>query len=397
MTRGAGAHTPALALKHFTSQALDFLQRYAGYKYQKGVISRPQEPAGFVSAFENFMFDKDPFYIIKPDGTSDLTPAQQEEAAAIFDNVFDGESYLNFKYKKAAEKIGEQMRAAGISAVGNKTNGDFEKAKLPSMSEVDKDFREKVRETFLKPQSAREEIDEQRREQIELKKKEREETRSSLEAPLAEKRADEADSKLPSPARYELADPRYVVVKGADDYFGGNQGWFSEDLIRNGGCGVTALNDTIKYLTLSNGIKDAKPIEINMSDYLKGYLDVRDDLNIHGKAGTFGFDLAFYMNEYFRENNMQYEAEWGVSENKELLPAIENMLDDDIPVILSVGPHIGYKQLEENATIPLYERDERGNYSAVSSVLGHYMTVTATYPATTEHGVMLKVSSWGFS
>ena len=69
--RGGGLNAPRLR-KSGENTTLPTTTTTTGYKpYSKA--KRP-DPAGFVSAFENFKFDKNPFFLVKPDGTSDLTP-----------------------------------------------------------------------------------------------------------------------------------------------------------------------------------------------------------------------------------------------------------------------------------------------------------------------------------
>ena len=134
--------------------------------YKPCSSAKRPDPAGFVSTLENFKIDKNPFFLVKPDGTSDLSPEQQEEAAAIFDDVFDGESYLNFKYKKAAERIGKQLLEGG--AMKGAVSGGVGVQRS------------------TKPQSVRDEIDEQRKEQIKQRNAER-------DMPEAIRRAEERD------------------------------------------------------------------------------------------------------------------------------------------------------------------------------------------------------------
>ena len=282
-------------------------------EYQKGVISRPQEPAGFVPAFENFMFDKDPFCLIKPDGMSDLSPEQQEEAAAIFNNVFDGESYQKYKEKQAAEKIGRQLlesgAVGGAAAIGDKAKGDNEKAKLPSISEIDKDFREKVREAFIKPQSAREEIDEQRREQLDRRRGEKEESVVELksELPMAERKADELDTKSYEERFRELINPKYISVVGMPETYGGSQMWFNK-FYQKYGCGVIAMNDVLMYLDRSTGKQSSKSIEVNVEDYMWSFIRSANSVNVHGPLAALGTDIAASMDIYFAINDMPYFA-----------------------------------------------------------------------------------------
>ena len=107
--------------------------------------------------------------------------------------MFDGESYLKYKEKQAAEKLAEQLSGAVKGAISGTAGekdaaDDGQKEKLAPISEIDNGFREKVKETFIKPRSAREEIEELKGEQAERRKVE-------PDVPKAVKRADESDNK----------------------------------------------------------------------------------------------------------------------------------------------------------------------------------------------------------
>ncbi|HHX61617.1 MAG TPA: hypothetical protein GX707_13050 [Epulopiscium sp.] len=123
-----------------------------------------------------------------------------------------------------------------------------------------------------------------------------------------------------------------------------------------------------------------------------------------------GPKMASSANNYFRHTNKKInkKATWqtGLSYDT-MLVRIQNMLENDIPVIFSVGPNT--PNLAGDVTINLYDQLKKGElgyddnsdlnqYEYNTRTNGHYMTITGLIidrNANSENRIMLCVSSWG--
>ncbi len=124
---------------------------------------------------------------------------------------------------------------------------------------------------------------------------------------------------------------------------------------------------------------------VGKQEYLDDIHVLAQDFRVRGKLGITGFGLARRMNRIFRRENLPYRSKWSIGK-KRLLRRLPEMLEADIPVLLSVGPGFFHK----DQTLPLYRRAEDGKYVKASSMRDHYVTVTGAV----EDGMLL-ISSWG--
>lgn len=89
---------------------------------------------------------------------------------------------------------------------------------------------------------------------------------------------------------------------------------------------------------------------------------------VYSGIGLNGFSMAAAFNRRARKRGWPWRARWAVPERK-LLETVKEMLDNDIPVILSVGP--GFRGDSEEGGVALYRDGTRTEVRARD----HYVTV----------------------
>lgn len=245
-------------------------------------------------------------------------------------------------------------------------------------------------------------------------------------------------------SRPELMSPNYVpVVKSSDTYYSGSQMWFpanrvfSKDyILHNYGCGTIATADLFLYLALQSSSYRSLETEIafrgsTLIHYENYEAYVRAINNQYTKTkrflAVFGTRIASVINDYSDSYGFGYRASWKIGLSYyDMLEMIEEMLFQDIPVILSIGPNTpklwGCKGvpfytireiafLEEKHQVesePSADKPEASETkaqdnnkkpyyykTAVPEVHGHYVTVTGVIKDDVTNRIMLKISSWG--
>jgi len=225
----------------------------------------------------------------------------------------------------------------------------------------------------------------------------------------------------------ELSNPNYVpVIKDTDTFYGGSQMWFptnhrySKDYILHSyGCGTIATADMFLYLALQNVTLQSPETEIALRgatevsyDNYDPYVRIINDNYTKTRRiiAVLGPTIASAINKYSSSYNFGYQAIWKWSLTYyDMYDIIEEMLQQDIPVILSIGPNTpnlwGKKGISfyERREIEYLENTELGSeilkpyyYKAVKQVInGHYVTVTALIKDDVTSRIMLRISSWG--
>lgn len=228
----------------------------------------------------------------------------------------------------------------------------------------------------------------------------------------------------------ELSNPKYVsVIKDSSISYGGSQMWFpktnwySKDYILHYyGCGTIATADMFLYLAMQNS--DMQSVltaavlnashQINYESYTPYVLSIHD---LYTKTKRFiavlGPKVATAINSYSDLNNLNLEASWKWKLTYyDMYDMIADMLEHDIPVILSIGPNtpnlfgkkgipfyekkeIDYQENPEDTNAP--KKDYKPYYYNVvhKEVNSHYITVTALIKDDVAGRIMLRISSWG--
>lgn len=238
----------------------------------------------------------------------------------------------------------------------------------------------------------------------------------------------------------ELSNPNYVpVIKDSKTFYGGSQMWFSADkwnstdyILHNYGCGTIATADMFLYLALQNEALKSPETEIAMKS---GSIQITyEDYDPYVRAinhaytkthrfiAVLGTRIASAVNTYSNFYGFGYQASWKFKLTYyDMLEMMEDMLSQDIPAILSIGPNT--PKLWGKKGIPFYEyreidyregstkssgSDQRpeGNVPsdvkkpyyykiAQQNVNSHYVTVTGIIKDEIAGRIMLRISSWG--
>lgn len=242
-----------------------------------------------------------------------------------------------------------------------------------------------------------------------------------------------------------LLSPNYVpVIKDFKTYYGGSQMWFPADhwssknyILHNYGCGTIATADLFLYLALQNEAMKSSETDIalngstqvNYENY-DSYVRVINDQYTKTQRfiAVLGTKIASAINSYSRDYGFGYRATWKLKLTYyDMLDIMEEMLSNDIPVILSIGPNtpnilgkkgISFYEIREieyhdiSDQNPDTEKALEDNKTTVSQnpggvkkpyyykvvqqdVNSHYVTVTGIIKDDVASRIMLRISSWG--
>lgn len=247
----------------------------------------------------------------------------------------------------------------------------------------------------------------------------------------------------------QLSAPDYIpIVKDMHISYGGNQMWFPDNkkysrdyILHHYGCGTIAAADLFLYLArqkkdLRTPLTDLalkKENEIVFTNYAAYVKMIHDQYTrTLPVLAVLGPSAAYAINSYSAYYGLGLRASWKWSLNYfDMYELIEEMLQKDIPVILSIGPNT--PKLWGKKGIPFYEfreieyLDEENNnrngqasssvvknstvqtntegtveitkpyyYKAVKhDINGHYVIVTGLIKDELTGRIMLRISSWG--
>lgn len=177
--------------------------------------------------------------------------------------------------------------------------------------------------------------------------------------------------------RFELKRPWPQMRAGYELSCGGDQNWFPDAIFRSCGCGVVACADVLLYL---RGIRS-----LTRQEYIDYVNSLRRRFPLIPYRGIDGVRLALGLNACFRREGLRLRAHWRLSGAK-YWDRLAEMLADDLPAIVSVGPN--FPRLWGKERLPLYRRTESG-FAPASGVKAHFLTVTAL------DDEWMRVSSWG--
>lgn len=176
--------------------------------------------------------------------------------------------------------------------------------------------------------------------------------------------------------------------------YGGNQQSADSSMIGKCGCGIIAATDTLLYLSRYH-LREPAPAFRGLEERFplpaRQYYDCiaamrRDYFPLIPHVGINGLMLMTGMEKFFRENAMPYRARWSVRRS-DMWKKMEQMLREDIPVIMSVGPN--FPVFWGNRRACLYRPQENGELKPSARIKAHYFTVTGM------DDKWLTVSSWG--
>ncbi len=187
----------------------------------------------------------------------------------------------------------------------------------------------------------------------------------------------------------------YISVQYQDGLsYGGSQRMSESKILKSSGCGVVAALDLLLYLTKSRSIHvDSKLKALSLFDAIpwKKYNHMlsrlcRSYFPVIPYHGMNGLGLMAGMQMFFLKNKMPYSCHWCISD-RDLWKKVYQMLDEDIPVIMSVGPN--FPLIWKKGKAILYIKNDKGNYTPASSVKAHFITITGI------DDNWIEISSWG--
>ena len=179
-----------------------------------------------------------------------------------------------------------------------------------------------------------------------------------------------------------LRSPFPRVRRGNQIVYGGNQMWSDRPMIQKVGCGPVAALDLLHYLSGDTG-RQPLPLE----DYNRELAVLcRRYLPLIPYSGINGVSLALGLNILFRRRGLPYHAAWAFSGTK-LWDRVREMLERDVPVILSIGPN--FPLIWQRERLPFYSYRPDGSFVRSSSAKSHYVTVTGI------DDTWVRISSWG--
>ncbi len=228
-------------------------------------------------------------------------------------------------------------------------------------------------------------------------------------------------------SKIELSNPNYVpVIHDSGTSYGGSQMWFPKSnwystdyILHNYGCGTIATADMFLYLALQNeemqtpetyiALQGSDKIEFEHYDpYVR--IIHNEYTNTRRYLAVLGTKVASAINTYSEIYDLGLDAKWKWKLTYyDMNNMMEEMLEQDIPVILSIGPNT--PNLWGKKGIPFYElrvieyqensEEEKEKskpyyYKAIhENVNAHYVTVTAIIKDDVAGRIMLRISSWG--
>ena len=191
-----------------------------------------------------------------------------------------------------------------------------------------------------------------------------------------------------------LKHPYISVDTDNEPSYGGSQMRSASTTVQKCGCGIIAAFDTILYLSrwhpecfiseFSDMLSlSSLPIE-KYNEYISKLKKTYFPIIPH--AGMNGLTLMVGMNLFFKRHRLPCSAVWCVSDRK-IWGRVEEMLKNDIPVIMSVGPN--FPLVWQNHKASFYVKSKDGYFVRAASVKAHYITVTGM------DDEWLRISSWG--
>lgn len=232
----------------------------------------------------------------------------------------------------------------------------------------------------------------------------------------------------------ELKHPYIAVQRGTHCSYGGSQNWFEKKYLRQCACGVIAGNDLILYLKeyrfgknanryqnlpetdaaggrknlMNGGGKQNQKLPEKGADrerILHEKEEADNGIIVQGQdaymcrvkqmnrryfpvipgLGMTGFGLAFGLNRYFWKHHWDVRAFWGLRQDR-FFDRMEEMLEQDIPVIMSIGPV--FPNRWSRCRLPLYKKYGE-EYREVTRINAHFITATGM------DREWIRAASWG--
>ncbi len=192
-----------------------------------------------------------------------------------------------------------------------------------------------------------------------------------------------------------ISNPYISIVRDGKLSYGGSQLYSDSEAIKKCGCGVVAAADTLLYISRFHcpcdcfpdavALNTDSPVPLPEYNRLLTWLTPRY-FQIIPPFGINGLMLVLGLNRLFSASKIPYRAIWAMSGEK-LWVRIWEMLEADLPVILSVGPN--FPLVWEKNRLNFYRKINEEKYTRAVSAKAHFVTVTGM------DDKWLRISSWG--
>ena len=194
-----------------------------------------------------------------------------------------------------------------------------------------------------------------------------------------------------------MAELKHNYISVSSKYglsYGGNQMRSDSSVIVSSGCGLVAALDVLLYLYRYHGggrVDEFAAMQLDGVISLNEYEACLRWLNhryfpLIPRFGMNGIALAAGMNLFLLRHKMPFRTVWGVRESR-LWNTIDDMLEQDIPVIMAVGPNFPQFWHKNNASF--YSKRADGSYVLAAGTRAHFVIVTGS------DDQWLRISSWG--
>ena len=183
----------------------------------------------------------------------------------------------------------------------------------------------------------------------------------------------------------KLRSPYVSVPFSGGLSLGGSQMWSDRRTLRRCGCGPVAACDLLLYLERKHAMRFSD--SASRHEYCRELeaLQRRYFPLIYPK-GLNGVLLTLGLNRALHDRHLPYRAVWAVS-GKKLFARMADMLRNDIPVILAVGPN--FPLVWQKKKLVFYRKTPDGRMVPATDVLAHYVT------ALEMDDEYVRISSWG--
>ena len=191
----------------------------------------------------------------------------------------------------------------------------------------------------------------------------------------------------------ELKHPLCAVAYPDGISFGGSQMHSTDSTMVKCGCGIVAVQEVLLYLARYHGCPGQEFYgemlgkAVVPSDDYNRFLDQLRSRYLHliPSFGINGISLVVGLNAVFRRYGFPYRGQWKIA-SKSFYPCMSEMLRNDIPVIISVGPN--FPAVWGKRTVAL---NPEKNFIGIPAqgINAHYMIATGLDEES------IHVSSWG--
>ncbi len=157
-----------------------------------------------------------------------------------------------------------------------------------------------------------------------------------------------------------LRTPLFMLQGNNGHFYGGSQLMLEKKYEREVGCGIAASANLLEHI---GAVKIG-----SIGDFVDFCSRLRRRfMPIIPKFGINGFALSLGLNVFFLREKLPYRVFWGVRGGKTFWDRVKKMLNDDIPVIMSIGPN--FPNFFGKHNLNLFSKNENGAFAGKTFVI----------------------------